>query len=113
MKKMEEKGKRPNCPFCGVASPVSNSMNWWCKSCGRQWIKRPCPRRPPSYVGPPCEECGSKRVSSNGNLYWRCHDCGKQTNKIRRRQKLSTDVVVGFPPVYLSSIRKSINKEVF
>jgi len=41
MKKMEEKGKRPDCPECKTTNPVSHGMLWWCKSCGYQWVKKP------------------------------------------------------------------------
>lgn len=65
---MEEKGKRPDCPKCKTTNPVSNGMAWWCKSCGKQWVKKP--------------------ISINKK-------------------------VLGFSSIYLSSICKSNNKEVF
>lgn len=37
-KKLE--ADRPNCPKCGSNKLVSNGINWYCKSCGRQTNKK-------------------------------------------------------------------------
>jgi len=32
---------RPSCIECGSSDVISREPNWHCKSCGRQWLKKP------------------------------------------------------------------------
>lgn len=36
---------RPNCLRCNSSKIVSNGLNWYCKSCGKQWVKHPQKKR--------------------------------------------------------------------
>ena len=83
---MLKKEKRPKCPRCNTSDPISHGSLWWCKSCGRQWIKNPSKRL--KLVNPVCQYCGGSTVR-NG-LSYRCKACGKSVVKVRARKEVPT-----------------------